>query len=107
MSIINKKFIKLFENYPLGSQELEKDPLVVAKLFDIAGKSTWYLTEFDPETKLAFGYVAGLSNCDEWGNIFIPELEEVKHFGIPRIEQDLNFQSQPISQVLNQRGANE
>ena len=99
MSIIHKSFIKLFTDYPLYSQEHSKDPLIVAKLFDVAGSATWYLTEYDPETKTAFGYVTGLAH-DEWGYIYIPEMEEIKHLGIPRIERDINFTQKPISECV-------
>ncbi len=32
----------------------EKDPLVIAKLFDPCGSATWHLTEYDPEQKIPF-----------------------------------------------------
>jgi len=99
MSIINGEFLNLFDKYPMYSQEEEGDPLVIVKLFDIAGSGTWYLTEFDPETKNAFGYVTGLGT-DEWGYIHIPELEGIKHFGISRIERDLHFNQKPISAYI-------
>jgi hypothetical protein len=103
MSIINQKFINLFKDYPLYSQEHVEDKLVIAKLFDIAGNATWYLTEFDPEQKNAFGYVTGMS-CDEWGYIHIPELEKIKHLSIPRIERDLYFNQKPISEFVPELG---
>ena len=78
MSIITDEFVKLFQKYPIRSQEKVKDPKVIAKLFDIAGAGTWFLTEFDAETKIAFGYVVGLG-CNEWGDIYIPELECIHH----------------------------
>jgi hypothetical protein len=45
MKLITEEFEALFKDYPLYSQEHEKDPLVVAKLFDPTGYATWYLTE--------------------------------------------------------------
>ena len=59
MELITKEFEELFKNYPLYSQDGCKDPLVIAKLF--IGNATWYLTEYNQETKTAFGYVAGLA----------------------------------------------
>lgn len=100
MGIIDKEFLSLLGNYPFYSQEKASDPLVVVKLFDIAGTATWYLTEYDPETKTAFGYVTGL-NTDEWGYVHLPELEELKHFGIPRIERDLYFVQKPIGELVS------
>jgi len=54
MKLITKEFENLFKNYPLGSQEKEKDPLVIAKFFDPCGSATWYITEYDKEDKIAF-----------------------------------------------------
>lgn len=99
--IVNDDFVKLFENYPFYSQENEKDPLIVAKLFDAYGSGTWYLTEYNPEDRLAFGYVAGLFE-DEWGYVSVEELEAVKHsaLGVPRIERDLYFTQAKFSEVV-------
>ena len=58
MKLITKEFEALFENYPLYSQDGCKDPLVITKLF--IGNITWYLTEYNQESKTAFGYVTGL-----------------------------------------------
>ena len=66
MKLITEEFEALFKDYPLYSQEHEKDPLVIAKLFDPTGSATWYLTEYDPVEKIAFSYVTGLVQ-DEFG----------------------------------------
>ena len=39
MKLITEEFEELFIDYPLYSQEKEKDPLVVAKLFDPCGSA--------------------------------------------------------------------
>ena len=45
---------KLTKNYPLYSQEnVTKDDKLVNKFLKIS----WYITEYDPKTKNAFGYV--------------------------------------------------
>jgi hypothetical protein len=61
-------FEALFKDYPLYSQEHESDPLVIAKLFDTCGSASWFLFEYDPAEKIAFGYVVGLQE-DEFGYI--------------------------------------
>lgn len=58
--LVTEAFIALFKEYPLYSQENNSDPLVVAKLFHAYGAATWYVTEFNPDTKIAFGFVVGL-----------------------------------------------
>lgn len=87
------------KNYPLYSQEGVKmeDKMVAIKLFDQFGSATWYITEYDPAEKLAFGYVEGLipePYCDEWGYINIEELASLKpsYFAIERIVVDKFFQ---------------
>lgn len=88
MKITTAEFENLFEKYPLYSQEKSKDPLVITKLF--VANITWYLTEYDKNSKDAFLFVQGLQN-DEFGYIHIPELEEIKIKGLFEVERDLYF----------------
>ena len=86
------EFEHLFKNFPLYSQEGSKDPIVIARLFDAYGSAVWYLTEYNPEEKIAFGYVTGLGQ-NEFGYTSIVELESI-YLGnskTPRIERDLYF----------------
>jgi hypothetical protein len=100
MKIVTEEFELLFKDYPLYSQEQIKDPLVVAKLFDPAGSATWYLTEYDPEEKRAFGFVTGLQ-IDEFGYVSLEELESIERpYGIT-IERDLYFMQKPLTECLN------
>jgi hypothetical protein len=96
MKIVTEEFEALFKDYSLYSQENESDPLVVAKLFDPCGSASWFLTEYDPVEKIAFGYVVGLQE-DEYGYISLAEMESIKGpLGIG-IEQDLYFQQKRLS----------
>lgn len=99
--LVTEAFIALFKEYPLYSQENNSDPLVVAKLFNAYGATTWYVTEFNPDTKIAFGFVVGLGE-DEWGYTSLTELESVKHpvLKVPVIERDVYFTQAPISQFI-------
>ena len=99
MKLITEEFEELFKDYPLYSQEKEDDPLVVAKLFDPCGSASWWITEYDPEQKLGFGYVTGLV-ADEWGYVSLTELESIERpFGLT-IERDLYFRQKRISECL-------
>lgn len=49
-----KKVESLMKKYPLYSQEEEKSPLIVCKLFNSWGAGTWYLTEYEAKTGVAF-----------------------------------------------------
>jgi hypothetical protein len=99
MKLITKEFEDLFKEYPLYSQEHKEDQLVVAKLFDPCGSATWFLTEYDTETKTAFGFVTGLT-ADEWGYVSLTELESIERpFGLT-IERDLYFNQARISKFI-------
>lgn len=66
------------KDYPYGSQSDKeaKDIVVAVKLFDLGSTIRWWLTEYDPEAKVAFGYVTGFYE-DEWGTVSLEELEEL------------------------------
>lgn len=65
------------------------DSKVVCKLFNPTGLGTWYLTEYNPETKTAFGLA--VLHEKEFGYIDIPELLEFKGLMGLGIERDLYF----------------
>jgi hypothetical protein len=67
-------------------------------LFDFAGSGTWYVTEYNPKTKIGFGYVTGLA-CDEWGSFSIEEMQQIYKFGKPCIEFDLYFRPTPFNEL--------
>lgn len=96
MKLLTKELKKRFKK--VGDQSNESNPIVIAKLFNPCGAGTWYLTEYDPETRIAFGYVTGLGT-NEWGSISIEELENVNlPFGL-KIERDLYFKEQQFKDL--------
>ena len=96
--MITEEFEELFKDYPLYSQEHEEDPLVIAKLFDPCGSASWFLLEYDPVERIAFGFVVGLAE-DELGYISLTEMESIKGpLGIG-IEQDIYFVQKRLSEV--------
>ena len=70
--------------------------IVQFKLFDCMGSWSWYITEFDPETKMAFGLVDGHEK--ELGYISIAELESLGW----RIERDLSWKSRSLAQLQSE-----
>jgi hypothetical protein len=98
MKLLTQELEKRFAQ--VGRQEDERDPIVVSKFFNPSGAGTWYATEYDPETKLFFGYVSIFGDhCDEWGSFSLKELEEFRgRFGLG-IERDQFFTQKRISQV--------
>lgn len=90
---------KLMKDYPYRSQENTEswNVIIPVKLFDLWWTIRWWLSEYDPKSKVAFGYVTGFYE-DEWGTVSIEELEELelvidirdlgKIWKIPRVEID-------------------
>jgi hypothetical protein len=94
-------------------QSDEDDPIAVVKLF--LGDFTWYLTEYDPEQNVAFGFTARTCapSLSEWGYIDIGELAAVTatvkvsradgtgkgmDFQQP-VERDLWFEPTPMREI--------
>ena len=101
MRLMTKQLEKRFAK--VGSQELTKDPVIVAKFFNPAGAGTWYATEYDPEERMFFGFV-NLGNFlyAELGYFSLDELESVKVMGLG-IERDLHFGEHYLSEVLESK----
>lgn len=97
---IEKRLPKLYEQDGKGF-----DAIVNVKFFDPYGGSVWFVTEYDPEERLCYGWVClnGDLQCAEFGYISLDELESVKKFGKPRIERDLYFKPVTLRQALKDR----
>lgn len=83
---------KLIANHHLqeaNNGEIE-DMKVVAKIFNPYGVGTWFLSEYNPDDRIAFG-VADLGYA-EMGSFALWELEELKvpPFNMP-LERDRHF----------------
>jgi hypothetical protein len=69
--------------------------MVTAKFFFPYGTGTWYMTEYDPDTRMAFGL------CDignpELGYFSIGELEA------NRIERDMHFTPTSLASVMERK----
>ena len=76
------------------------DPKVTAKWFSIIGDFRWYLTEYNPSTKEAFGFVTS-SQCPEGelGYFDLGELENMKRGALPLVERDLYFTPCLLSEI--------
>ncbi len=98
MQLLTKTLLKRFAE--VGRQEDIIDPVVVAKFFNPTGAGTWYATEYDPESKMFFGFVSIFGDWnDEWGYFSLAELEGYRgRFGLG-IERDLYFGEKRISEV--------
>jgi len=99
MKLLTSALLKRFKQ--VGSQENVKDPIVICKFFNPAGAGTWFMTEYDPKTRIFFGYASIFGDHnDEWGSSSLDELESFKgQLGIG-IERDRYFQETPASEVI-------
>ena len=97
MKLITKELEKRFKE--VGSQDGDKDPIVIAKFFNPTGAGTWYATEYDPENRIFFGYVSIFGDYnDEWGDFSLDELQNFPgRFGLG-IERDLHCGEKRISE---------
>jgi hypothetical protein len=99
MQLLTKALKARFE--AIGRQEEADDPIVVAKFFNPQGRGTWYATEYDPESRIFFGYVSIFGDyCDEWGDFSLDELEGYRGPWGLGIERDLHFKERPMSQIV-------
>jgi hypothetical protein len=101
MKLMTKELEQRFSQ--VGSQENVPDPIIIAKFFNPSGAGTWYATEYDPKTRLFFGYVSIFGDWnDEWGSFSLDELESYRSpFGLG-IERDRYFPEQPFSKIVPQ-----
>ena len=99
MKLMTKKLVKRFAQ--VGSQENDKDPIIIAKFFNPTGAGTWFATEYEPKTRTFFGYVSIFGDWnDDWGYSSLDELQSYKgRFGLG-IERDLYFQEKRASEVI-------
>lgn len=87
----------------LYSTEDDKDPVAFLKFFNPVGRGTWYLIEYDPEERLAFGYVD--LGSPELGYFSMAELEEmILPMGL-KIERDFGFIPTKLSEIKKQMEA--
>jgi len=105
MKLITKEIEKQIPAlYSQDGKEMA-DVICYAKLFDPYGQSFWFLTEYDPNEKLAFGWacLGGDTDNAEFGYVSIAELEEIRFMGKPRIERDKYFKPCPLGKAVKER----
>jgi hypothetical protein len=82
---------------PLYATEREKEPVAHIKLFTPDSSWTWYITEYDPKERLAFGLACG--HEEELGYFSIDEMEKARGPLGLAVERDLHWKPKPLSQV--------
>ena len=75
----------------------ENGTLALIKLFNPTGAGTWYIAEYDPETRIAYG-LAHIQEAELW-SFSMEELVNYRgRFGLP-LERDLWWQPCPLNEV--------
>lgn len=102
MILLTKKIReKLIKNHL--EQDGTKTFKAEVKLFNPCGVGTWYLSELNPDTNVAFGL------CElhekELGYVSIDELKEIELPFFLKIERDLYYQPTHFSDLMQSRGA--
>ncbi|GAB4161682.1 MAG: hypothetical protein Tsb009_38920 [Planctomycetaceae bacterium] len=80
----------------LYATQNDSDPIARVKLFTPDASWTWFVTEYDPQEHLCFGFVIGMER--EFGYFSLAELEEVRGPLGLQIERDLAFTPRPVSE---------
>lgn len=71
------------------------------KYFNPVGNSTWYGIEYDPVSKVFFGYYSDNSNNSGLGYFSLQELETLKlPYGLS-IERDMHFIPDELGNIIN------
>ena len=89
------------------SQENVDDPVAQVKLFSPYSGAVWYLTEYDPSSKQAFGWADLGMGGGELGYIDITDLEGLNRRGLPLVERDLYWKPMPLSRAKHSRTASQ
>ena len=90
------RYIRAGDNLPVRN-ERSNDPIAKVRLFNPTGIGTWYLTEYDPKTRIAYGLC--ILQDAELGYVSMQELVEYRgQFGLP-IERDLFWTPKRLSEV--------
>ena len=102
MKLITKEIEKQLP--ALYATENDEDPIVRLKLFTPDAQCTWFITEYDPEQDLAFGF-ATLNGLDgELGYISLAEIRTGRgRLGLP-VERDKSFTPKPLSEAKKAAG---
>ena len=87
---------------PLYGTEEEPDPIARVRLFMPNSTWSWYVTEYDHESKTGFGLVEGYEMDLQYFDL--DELASIRGPRGERIERDLNFDPQRISDITLDQG---
>jgi len=103
MKLFTKEILKKLPKLYATEDTPEDEKKIPLKLFNPMGKQTWYIVEYDPVDRLAFGYVTGMLE-DEFGYVSMDEIESITLPLGMKIERDLHWNmNNTIGEVKNKK----
>ncbi|MBI9080820.1 MAG: DUF2958 domain-containing protein [Pseudodesulfovibrio sp.] len=99
MKLMTKEIEKKFKS--IGSQEDKgRDAQIILKIFNPYGNATWYFTEFEPESRLLFGFASLFQDHnDEWGYTSLDELVSLQPIPGLYLERDAHLDHPKVSEM--------
>lgn len=89
------RYIRFADGLPVRDEHVT-DPLARVKLFNPTGVGEWYIAEYDPATRMAYGLA--VLDVAELGYFSMEELVSFRgDFGLP-IERDLHWKPRRLSE---------
>ena len=93
------RYIRASDKVPALYSTDGGEPMALVKLFDPTGSWSWYIAEYDPADRLAYGLVDGFEK--EYGYFSMEELVRQRgRFGLP-LERDLYWKPQPLKELAS------
>jgi len=77
----------------------DTDPVVYARYFYPAWSATWYVTAYDPDYEIFYGFVTGLHYPEWWTWSLREWIDFTGALGL-KIERDLSFYPKPFSKAV-------
>ena len=78
MKLLTKEILKKFKTVGNQSNTKLEEQEIIVKFFNPSGAGSWYATEYNPETKIFFGWVSIFGNPDDDAGYFsLKQLEEL------------------------------
>lgn len=102
--VLFPKAIKIPALYATEEQS-EDEKKIPIKLFNPYGVGTFYIIEYDPDTKMAFGLTDLNNGMSELGYISVQELMDYRWKGMPwgKIERDSQWDKNTTLATVNSK----
>ena len=104
MKLMTKAIEKMTPAMDASDGTTFEEKTYTAKFFDPCGRGAWFMCEYDPVDRIAFGYIVSPlgPDCDEGGYFSLAELEGVRNRLGLGIERDIHWKPGKLpKEVLN------